>query len=77
MKEMSIRNQVYEQRVLRRLSQQQLAEAVGVSKQTILAIEKGNYSPTLKLAFRLASYFNIPLEQLFRYEEGENDDRTI
>ena len=67
----SIANCVYEQRVVRRLSQQQLAAAVGVSKQTILAMEKGNYSPSLSLAFKLARYFNIDINELFTYNEGE------
>lgn len=45
----SISNKVYENRVLARMSQQELAEKVGVSKQTIFVIEKGNYGPTLEL----------------------------
>lgn len=67
----SIANRVYEFRVLRRLSQHELAEAVGVSKQTILAMEKGNYSPTLKLAFRIAQYFGADINEIFTYNKGE------
>jgi len=67
-----ITNKVYENRVMRRLTQQDLADAVGVSKQTIFAMEKGNYSPTLALAFRIATYFNVDINDIFSYKkEGE------
>jgi putative transcriptional regulator len=50
------------------MTQQQLADDVGVSRQTIVAIEKGNYSPSLELAFRIAIEFKVPLEEVFSYE---------
>lgn len=50
------------------MTQQQLADAAGASRQTIIAIEKGNYSPSLELAFRIAYTFNTPLEEVFIYE---------
>ena len=50
------------------MTQQQLADAVGVSRQTIVAIEKGNYSPSLELAFRLADVFETPIQDVFTYE---------
>jgi putative transcriptional regulator len=50
------------------MTQQQLADAVGVSRQTIVAIEKGNYSPSLELAFRLAHIFNTPIQEVFTYQ---------
>ncbi len=53
------------------LTQQQLADAVGASRQTIIAIEKGNYSPSLELAFRIAHAFKTPLEEVFIYEHTE------
>ncbi len=53
------------------MTQQQLADAVGASRQTIIAIEKGNYSPSLELAFRIAHTFNTPLEEVFLYEHVE------
>ena len=53
------------------MTQQQLADAVGASRQTIVAIEKGNYSPSLELAFRIAYTFNAPLEDVFIYEHDE------
>ena len=50
------------------MTQQQLADEVRVSRQTIVAIEKGNYSPSLELAFRLAHIFKTPLEEVFTYD---------
>lgn len=47
------------------MTQQQLAEKVGVTRQTIVAIEKEKYSPSLELAFRIALVFNSPLEEVF------------
>lgn len=52
------------------MTQQQLADKVGVTRQTIVALEKGNYSPSLELAFRIALAFNLPLEEVFFY--GDN-----
>lgn len=74
----SINNRVYEFRVLSKLSQRELAKQVGVSKQTILVMEKGNYLPSLLLAFRIANFFQVNIEEIFEYvEEGatsyEND----
>ncbi len=50
------------------MTQQQLADKVGVTRQTIVAIEKGRYSPTLDLAFRIAYVFSLPLEEVFSFE---------
>ena len=50
------------------MTQQQLAEKVGVTRQTIIAMEKGKYSPSLELAFRIALVFEVPLEELFSYD---------
>ncbi len=49
------------------MTQQQLADAVGVTRQTIMAIEKSRYSPTLELAFKIAHTFNVPLNEVFTY----------
>lgn len=54
------------------MTQQQLADKVGVTRQTIVALEKGNYSPSLELAFRIAHAFNLSLEEVFFY--GENSE---
>lgn len=53
------------------MTQQQLADEVGVSRQTIVAIEKGNYSPSLELAFRIAHTFNTTIVEVFTYEHVE------
>ncbi len=53
------------------MTQQQLAEKVGVTRQTIVAIEKGNYSPSLELAFRIAYTFGVPLEDVFFIEDHD------
>ena len=53
------------------MTQQQLADAASVSRQTIVAIEKGNYSPSLELAFRLAHIFNTPIQEVFTYEPAQ------
>ena len=50
------------------MTQQKLAEKVGVTRQTIVAIEKAKYSPSLELAFRIAFAFNSPLEDVFSYD---------
>jgi putative transcriptional regulator len=54
------------------MTQQQLAEKVGVTRQTIVAIEKGDYAPSLELAFRIARVFKSPLEEVFTFED-ENE----
>lgn len=50
------------------MTQAELAERVGVTRQTLLAIEAAKYSPTLELAFRIAGVFGVPLEEVFQYE---------
>jgi putative transcriptional regulator len=54
------------------LSQQELADLVNVSRQTIISIERGDYSPSVKLALLLAKKLNITVEQLFNLEEIDN-----
>jgi len=51
------------------MTQQQLADQVGVTRQTIVAIENEKYSPTLELAFRIALVFSLPLEEIFSFAE--------
>ncbi|MBN1181418.1 MAG: helix-turn-helix transcriptional regulator [Bacteroidales bacterium] len=53
------------------MTQQQLADKVSVTRQTIVAIENGKYSPTLELAFRIAMVFNVPLNEVFTYNPEE------
>ena len=50
------------------VTQEELAEKVGVSRQTIISIEKGNYLPSIALSLKLARYFNVTVEDIFAYE---------
>lgn len=50
------------------ITQQQLADRVGVTRQTIIAIESGRYAPSLPLAFRIAQTFGVSIEQVFQYD---------
>ena len=56
------------------MTQQQLAERVGVTRQTVNAIELGKYSPSLEVAFRIAAVFGVPLEHVFTYRGDEGDE---
>lgn len=53
------------------MTQADLAAKVGVTRQTIIAIEQGKYSPTLEMAFQIARVFNVKLEEVFQYSEAE------
>ncbi len=63
-----MRNDVRTLRTARQLSQQQLAEAMDVSRQTINSIEKGRYTPSLPLALAIGRYFARPVEEIFHDE---------
>jgi len=60
-----ISNHIKEYREQKGLTQKQLAEAVNVSRQTIIALEKGNYEPSLGLALKLAKAFKVKIEEIF------------
>ena len=53
------------------MTQAELAERVGVTRQTIIAIEQGRYSPSLEMAFQIARVFKVPLDEVFQYPEGD------
>jgi putative transcriptional regulator len=57
------------------MTQQQLAEKVGVTRQTIIAMEQEKYSPSLELAFRIARVFNVPLEEVFSFDDAAEPSR--
>jgi putative transcriptional regulator len=61
----AVQNRIYEIRVRTDITQEKLSEKVGVSRQTIIAIEKGNYVPSVLLALKLAKFFKKPVEELF------------
>lgn len=66
-----VRNRIRELRLERGWSQQELADTVGASRQTINAIEQEKYSPSLELAFRLARAFRKEFEEVFRYAKSD------
>ena len=64
-----IRNNIRKLRFLgSEMTQQELAEKIGVTRQTVIAIEQDKYSPSLEVAFRIARVFGVPLEEVFQYE---------
>jgi len=60
-----ISNNIYKLRIEKNLTQEDLAGALGVTRQTIIAMEKGNYTPSVALALKVASFFNKPVEEIF------------
>jgi putative transcriptional regulator len=60
-------------RAMRKITQEDLALALGVTRQTILAIENGKYNPSLELAFKMATYFETTIEKVFLYEEDAHN----
>ena len=58
-------------RAERKMTQQDLAKKVGVSRQTIISIEKGNYTPSLVLAFEISNTFNVGINDVFQYRKKE------
>jgi putative transcriptional regulator len=67
-----VRNRVRERRLQEELSQADLAAALGVSRQTVISIESGRYLPSLPLAFRIARFFEMPVDKMFDPEEEES-----
>ena len=55
------------------MTQAELAERIGVTRQTIIAIEQGRYSPSLEMAFRIARVFGVPLDDVFQYPDIEGE----
>lgn len=55
------------------MTQAALAERVGVTRQTVIAIEQGRYSPSLEMAFRIAHVFNVPLDEVFQYPDSPDE----
>ncbi|KKH48410.1 helix-turn-helix transcriptional regulator [Methanosarcina sp. 1.H.A.2.2] len=70
-----MKNNIKVYRAIHDLTQEGLAEKVGVTRQTIHAIEKGKYDPSLELAFKLARLFDARIEDIFLYEIREIDSR--
>ncbi len=68
-----VRNFVRKQRILHDMTQQDLADQVGVTRQTILSIEKGKYTPSVALALSIAEVFKVSVETLFQLENGTSN----
>ena len=67
-----MKNRLEELRRARGVRQEDVAQALGVSRQTVISLEKGKYNPSLALAFRLARYFGLPIEEIF----DDSDERA-
>ena len=65
---MSVKNKIRVFRAMRNVTQDELAKALGVTRQTIIAIENEKYSPSLELAFKIAKYFETTIEDVFHYD---------
>jgi len=70
-----IRNTVRDLRAAREMTQQQLADRIDLTRQTVIAIEGDKYSPSLETAFRIANVFGVPLEQVFQYQDDRKKSR--
>lgn len=70
-----IRNNVRDLRAAREMTQQQLADRIDLTRQTVIAIEGDKYSPSLETAFRIANVFGVPLEQVFQYKDDRKKSR--
>jgi len=68
---MNLSNRLKEARLQRDLTQETLARTVGVTRQTIIAIEKGKFVPSVKLALQLAQALDVPIGELFRLEQDK------
>lgn len=66
-----MRNRIAELRRERRITQEELGMAVGVTRQTIISLENGRYNASLLLAHKIARYFDLSIEELFLFEEDE------
>ena len=60
-----VKNKVHTLRIEKGVTQEELASEVGVSRQTIIAIEKGNYTPSVLLAIKIGEFFKLPVEKIF------------
>jgi len=70
-----MKNRLKEIRAIRGISQEELADILGVSRQTISSLENGRYNPSILLVFKIARYFGMPIEDIFIYEEEDDDGR--
>jgi len=69
-----MKNKLEELRVKNGFTQQELADQLEVSRQTIISLEQGRYNPSILLAFRAARLFKLSIEEVFIYEQGESNE---
>jgi putative transcriptional regulator len=72
--QLKISNRLHVIRAEHKITQDQLAKEIGVTRATIVAIEGGGYNPSLELAFRLARYFKTDINEIFSVEEDTNEE---
>lgn len=72
---LSMINHMIVQKKLRGIKQEELASAMEVSRQTIGSLENGRYNPSILLAFKLARYFGMSIEEIFIYEEDKHEEK--
>ncbi|MFA9380687.1 MAG: helix-turn-helix transcriptional regulator [Acetanaerobacterium sp.] len=70
-----MKNRLEELRKQRGIRQEELADLLGVSRQTIGSLENGRYNPSILLAFRVARFFDKRIEDIFLYEESDNNEK--
>ena len=70
-----MRNRLEEIRKAKGITQEELANALEVSRQTVGSLENGRYNPSIILAFKIARFFDISIEEVFIYEEGQHEDK--
>lgn len=69
-----MKNRLEEIRKAKGITQEELANALEVSRQTVGSLENGRYNPSIILAFKIARFFDISIEEVFIYEEGQHED---
>lgn len=69
-----MKNRLEEIRKAKGITQEELANALEVSRQTVGSLENGRYNPSIILAFKIARFFEVSIEEIFIYEEGQHED---
>lgn len=70
-----MKNRLEEIRKAKGITQEELANALEVSRQTVGSLENGRYNPSIILAFKIARFFDVSIEEVFIYEEGQHEDK--
>lgn len=70
-----MKNRLEEIRKAKGITQEELANALEVSRQTVGSLENGRYNPSIILAFKIARFFNVSIEEVFIYEEDQNEEK--